>query len=219
MGFVYPVTNNDQLTFAEILESGGAVVPAISDGSTVWKLRVTDHIIYLANVGPKALLEAESSGHKYLLDIDYLQWLISAARYVAEHIHRGKSDYGGNDYFGGHVESVAERVSNSGGDTDAVIVAYLHDVLEDSDLNPGELEKIFPPHIVEAVSLLTHERSDEQYYEYLERLSSNPLARIVKTAEVEDNRDVTRLREITDKDAWRLAKYDYAARFLAGKAF
>lgn len=219
MGFVYPVTNNDQLTFAEILESGGTVVPAISDGSTTWKLRVTDHIIYLANVGPKALLEAEGSDHKFLLDLSYTQWLISAARYVAQHIHRGKSDYGGNDYFGGHVESVAERVSNSGGDTDAVIVAYLHDVLEDSDLNPGELEKIFPPRIVEAVSLLTHERSDEQYYEYMERLSSNPLARIVKTAEVEDNRDVTRLREITDKDAWRLAKYDYAARFLADKAF
>lgn len=219
MGFVYPVTNNAQLAFAEILESGGAVVPAISDGSTTWKLRVTDHIIYLANVGPKALLEAEGSDHKFLLDVSYTQWLIAAARYVAQHIHRGKSDYGGNDYFGGHVESVAERVSNNGGDTDAIIVAYLHDVLEDSNLNPGELEKIFPPRIVEAVSLLTHERSDEQYYEYMERLSSNPLAFVVKVAEVEDNRDVTRLREITDKDAWRLAKYDYAARFLADKAF
>lgn len=219
MGFVYPVTNNDQLAFAEILESGGAVVPAISDGSTTWKLRVTDHIIYLANVGPKALLEAEGSDHKFLLDVSYTQWLIAAARYVAQHIHHGKSDYGGNDYFGGHVESVAERVSNNGGDTDAIIVAYLHDVLEDSNLNPGELEKIFPPRIVEAVSLLTHERSDEQYYEYMERLSSNPLAFVVKVAEVEDNRDVTRLREITDKDAWRLTKYDYAARFLADKAF
>ena len=158
MGFVYPVTDNAQLAFAEILESGGTVVPAISDGSTTWKLRVTDHIIYLANVGPKALLEAEGSDHKFLLDLSYTQWLISAARYVAQHIHRGKSDYGGNDYFGGHVESVAERVSNSGGDTDAIIVAYLYDVLEDSNLNPGELEKIFPPRIVEAVSLLTHER-------------------------------------------------------------
>ena len=86
-------------------------------------------------------------------------------------------------------------------------------------MNSIEVPDREPPNIVEAVTLLTHERSDEQYYEYLERLSSNPLARIVKTAEVEDNRDVTRLREITDKDAWRLAKYDYAARFLADKAF
>ena len=57
-----------------------------------------------------------------------------------------------------------------------------------------------------ALRLLTH-GDDEDYDAYVDRLASNPLARSVKIADLRDNLDVTRLEEVTDRDAKRITKY------------
>ena len=48
-------------------------------------------------------------------------------------------------------------------------VAYLHDVLEDTNVTMDELRKMFPNEIVDGVMTLTH-RKDESYFEYIRQL-------------------------------------------------
>lgn len=43
-------------------------------------------------------------------------------------------------------------------------VAYLHDVLEDTNVTMDELRKMFPNEIIDGVIALTH-RKDESYFE------------------------------------------------------
>ena len=52
------------------------------------------------------------------------------------------------------------------------------------------------------------------YEDFVRRASSNPIARRVKLADLEDNMDVRRLMAVTEKDAARLTKYLRAWREL-----
>lgn len=48
----------------------------------------------------------------------------------------------------------------------------------------------------------------------MRRAASNPIARAVKIADLRDNMDLTRLREITGKDMERIEKYRRALEIL-----
>jgi len=99
-------------------------------------------------------------------------------------------------------------------DSRAKIVALLHDVLEDSEMTLNELSQAgFEDEILQAVDCLT-KRDGEDYFAYLERVAQNKLARQVKMADLKDNLDVTRLKEITPADRQRLNKYLKALSFL-----
>jgi len=50
-------------------------------------------------------------------------------------------------------------------------------------------------------------RENKRYEDFIQRLSSNPLTRRVKIADLEDNMDARRLAEISPKDARRFSKY------------
>ena len=65
-------------------------------------------------------------------------------------------------------------------------VALLHDLVEDSDTEPGELACLFPYRIVEAVQSLTRLET-ETYFDYIRRLSHDPLAVDVKRADLQDH--------------------------------
>jgi len=99
-------------------------------------------------------------------------------------------------------------------DSRAKIVALLHDVLEDSEMTLNELSQAgFEDEILQAIDCLT-KRDGEDYFAYLERVAQNKLARQVKMADLKDNLDVTRLKEITPADRQRLNKYLKALSFL-----
>lgn len=67
------------------------------------------------------------------------------------------------------------------------IVAVLHDTVEDTDVTIAQLiSEGFSPDVVEAVEYLT-KVDYRPYNEYLLRVKSNPLARIVKILDIEDN--------------------------------
>lgn len=53
-------------------------------------------------------------------------------------------------------------------------------------------------------------------FEFARRAGSHPLARQVKIADLEENMDVTRLNEVGEEDAKRLAKYLRAWQQLTG---
>ncbi len=88
-----------------------------------------------------------------------------------------------------------------------VMVALLHDVIEDTTVTLGQLiEHGFPTDVVDAVDCLT-KREGEQYEDFIVRAAENPIARIVKMADIKHNMDTSRLGTITDEDSLRLRKY------------
>jgi len=88
-----------------------------------------------------------------------------------------------------------------------MIAAVLHDVVEDT---PWTLDGLrgegFSEETLAAIDSVTH-RDGETYDDYLARAAANPIGRKVKLADLEDNMDLRRLSELTDKDIERLQKY------------
>ena len=90
------------------------------------------------------------------------------------------------------------------------IVALLHDVVEDTDWKFEDLVgEGFSENVIEALRLLTH-TDGSPYPDYIERLSTNTLAKAVKKADLTDNMDLKRIPEPTEKDFARLQKYHRA---------
>lgn len=94
-------------------------------------------------------------------------------------------------------------------------IAWLHDVVEDTDVQLADLRTQFPPQVVDAVDAISH-RPDELRADYYTRVVSNPLARQVKLADIDDNTDPARTAVLDDATRSRLAaKYAAAPEALA----
>ena len=124
---------------------------------------------------------------------------------LAKQHHEGQTDKAGKPYIEHPL-----RVMNQVESEEEKIVAVLHDIVEDTDISLDDLRNEgFSEEVVSAVGCLTKQDS-ENYDSYIERISFNPLAVKIKLADLEDNRDLTRLPEVTDKDLERIEKYDKA---------
>lgn len=135
--------------------------------------------------------------------------LCDLALQIALRAHKGQKDKSGRDYIL-HPIRVAERCKNP----EAKIAALLHDTLEDTDVTTDYLrEQGFPEEIIEGVMAVT-KRECETYEDFVRRAAENPIGREVKMADLEDNMDIRRLKEVTDKDVERLRKYLKAWRYL-----
>lgn len=135
--------------------------------------------------------------------------LSKKAMLIAYHAHRDHVDKGGMPYIF-HPLHLAEQM-----DTEySVITALLHDVIEDSDISLEDLKaEGFPEPILEALSLLTHEKQ-VPYLEYIQRLKGNELARKIKLADLTHNSDVSRLSVQDDSSRQRFEKYQRAIALL-----
>ncbi len=122
---------------------------------------------------------------------------------IALEVHSGKTDKGGNTYIL-HPLRVMMKMSTE----EEMIVAVLHDVVEDSDfVTIQSPEKAgFPNSVIEAVDCLTR-RKGESFGDFIVRIEPNPLARKLKLADLGDNMDIRRLSEIKSDDFERLKKY------------
>lgn len=138
--------------------------------------------------------------------------LTNKAMKFAYKAHEGQYDRSGIPYIF-HPFHVAEEMT----DEISTCAALLHDVVEDTDISMEELEKLFPKEVTDAVELLTHE-PDTDYYAYVHRLKSNPVAKAVKWADLRHNMDESRLTgntTVTDEQIrrWR-EKYTRAKQIL-----
>ena len=135
--------------------------------------------------------------------------LSKKAMLIAYHAHRDHVHKGGMPYIF-HPLHLAEQM-----DTEySVITALLHDVIEDSDISLEDLKaEGFPEPILEALSLLTHEKQ-VPYLEYVQRLKGNELARKIKLADLTHNSDVSRLSVQDDSSRQRFEKYQRAIALL-----
>ena len=128
---------------------------------------------------------------------------------IAQKAHVGQVDKAGKDYIL-HPITVSSYMDT---DTEKAI-AYLHDVLEDTNVTVDELRTIFSNEIVDTVITLTH-RKDESYFEYIQRISKSKLAKKVKVADLLHNLDITKIKEPSKQDYERLEKYKKAILYLA----
>lgn len=129
--------------------------------------------------------------------------MVVAARDLAIAKHRGV-DRAGRPYIQ-HPARVAARVQNDYAPAFAA-VAWMHDLIEDEDVTPGQLEDLgFPPEVVAGVIAMT-KLDDDGPDDAINRACRNPLALIVKAADVADNTDPTRLAVIEESTRARLLR-------------
>lgn len=123
--------------------------------------------------------------------------------------HRNQVDKSGLPYVF-HPFHLAEQMDSE----EAVLVALLHDVAEDTDYTLQDMRVMgFPESVLEALNLLTH-REGEPYMDYIARIKTNPLARQVKLADLRHNSDLTRLDAVDEKTLARAEKYAKAIAML-----
>lgn len=110
--------------------------------------------------------------------------LVDRARRLAEAAHDGHYRRDGVTPYATHLAMVAHRVAD---DSTATAVAWLHDVLEDTDRTAMDLlESGIPQEVVDRVALLTKLKGMD-YEVYLERVKADPIARRVKIADMLSN--------------------------------
>ena len=128
---------------------------------------------------------------------------------IAYKAHEGQVDKTGVPYIF-HPFHLAESMT----DENSTIVALLHDVIEDTDWTIDDLEKEgFNEDILTALKLMTHNPA-EPYMDYISRLSTCPVARQVKLADLYHNSDQTRVENPDEKMLKRWEKYDRAIQLL-----
>lgn len=134
---------------------------------------------------------------------------------IAQEAHKHQRDKAGVDYIN-HPMTVA---SNVGDDVSAIILALLHDVIEDHpdkyNINILKHEIHLSVCEVEALRLLTHD-DNVPYFDYINKIKFNELAKVVKLADLAHNSDRSRLESTTPKDDKRLKKYEEAIAILNG---
>lgn len=92
-------------------------------------------------------------------------------------------------------------------DIEHKIVAVLHDILEDTATTTDELYALgFPTHLIDAIVALTKQQGESRI-QAAQRTVQNPIARIVKLADLTDNMDLSRIQSPTMKDFERLKQY------------
>lgn len=132
--------------------------------------------------------------------------LLEKAIALALRAHSGQSDLYGQPYIL-HPLFLMQQM-----DTEAErIAAVLHDVVEDSDVTLDDLRAAgFPAEAIEAVRLMTHDKTESSYEEYVAALKPNPIARKVKLADLQHNMDIRRMDRVRPKDVDRLQRYRQA---------
>lgn len=144
--------------------------------------------------------------------------LLERAIQIALEAHAGQTDKNGGPYIlhplavMGAMDSPVDK-----------IVAVLHDVVEDTDVQLDYLAAEFSSDVVEAVDALTKRKGsltgrscrDETLEAYIARVRQNPIALRVKRADVAHNLSPSRIACLGSKDAVRLAKkYAYTLTLL-----
>lgn len=136
--------------------------------------------------------------------------LLEKAIAIAIRAHKGQVDKGGKPYID-HPYRVMDRVKTD----EEKMVAILHDAIEDTFVTPEYLkEQGFSQEIIDGVLSVTH-KENESYEDFIKRAALNPLGRVVKLADLEDNMDIRRLNyPMNEWDFKRLNKYLKSYKYL-----
>lgn len=129
-------------------------------------------------------------------------YLMEHAEYISKIAHKGQK-YGEHDYYDYHVCAVERKVEELFDDLDLIIVAQLHDLLEDSDEFDSEyLYDYFGVEITDAVIAITKQK-DESRNQYIKRVKQNKLALKVKICDTICNLE----ESVKIQDSKRIIRY------------
>ncbi len=123
------------------------------------------------------------------------------ARAFAEYVHAGQLDEDGTPFVN-HPIAVAGKLI----DEEEKTVAYLHDVIEDTDTKLETVADLFGIRIADAVDAIS-KRHGEEYEAYIERLSQNSLACRVKLADLAHNIERTLAQPPEERNPVRYKKH------------
>ncbi|MNB57627.1 Bifunctional (p)ppGpp synthase/hydrolase relA [compost metagenome] len=130
---------------------------------------------------------------------------------IAATAHAGQVDKGGAPYIL-HPLKVMLRMSTQ----EERIVAVLHDVVEDCGISLDDLRKEgFSEEILSAIESVT-KVPGESYEDFVDRAAQNPIGRVVKLADLEENSDLSRIASPSWEDLERIEKYRRAIGRLRG---
>lgn len=140
---------------------------------------------------------------------------VAIARAIAHIAHRGQVDKAGEPYIN-HPMRVAAAFNGRSDAGRFQTVAWLHDVLEDTDLTRDDLNAAGIRWLtVVEVEKLT--RTTGNAADYYETIRSSEVARAVKLADIADNMNPIRLAKLDDATIARLTrKYAKAGEALCG---
>ena len=144
---------------------------------------------------------------------------------LATQAHEGQRDRADLPYI---LHPLKVMMELDPADEDAMIVAVLHDVVEDTRVTFSYLRsKGYPDNIDDALDCLTKRinpaaagsgaydmNGKERYSYYIRRIKQNPLATKVKIADLRHNSDLGRLRKVESWDLTRLDRYQRALMYL-----
>ena len=134
---------------------------------------------------------------------------IEKAIEIATIAHAGDIDKGGSPYIFHPIRLMLAVTTPS-----EQMAAILHDTVEDTDITFDDLKNAkFPQEVIDAVEALT-KRGGESRLDAAARAVVNPIARIVKLADVTDNMDLSRIPNLTEKDFARLVEYKEVKKLL-----
>ena len=101
---------------------------------------------------------------------------------ISRQAHLGQTRFDKVTPYFTHVEGVANSFAS--GEQTMMMIAYLHDVLEDTSLTAQALLGLsVHPRVIESVVAITKVK-DEDYFVYLARVKANDWAKRVKIADI-----------------------------------
>jgi len=121
---------------------------------------------------------------------------VELAEQIAREVHKEqKRTIGRREDYIKHSERVASHFSTE----ESKIIAWLHDVLEDSDLTSNDLfNKGIDTELIRMIVILTRDKS-ESYLNYILRIKQFHQARIIKIADIKDNLEKLNKGSLRDK--------------------
>lgn len=123
--------------------------------------------------------------------------------------HKDQLDKSGMPYVY-HPFHLAEQMDSE----ETVIVALLHDVVEDTDYSIQDIAAMgFSKAVIDALTLMTHDKA-VPYPEYVAKIKTNPIATAVKLADLRHNSDLSRLETVDEAALRRVQKYKAAIALL-----
>lgn len=133
---------------------------------------------------------------------------------IASTAFKEKTDKGGEPYMM-HCIRVMQGVNTK--DVRVKAAAVLHDLLEDckDDWSAKRLlDAGVDGYTVGLVRMLTHDKENMQYEDYINLIAGNHDARQIKLSDLRDNSNITRLKGLSKKDFDRMEKYLKAYTYL-----
>lgn len=123
------------------------------------------------------------------------------AEMIVNEVFKNTYDKGGNPYID-HLYYVSNHLDTE----EEKVTGLLHDILEDTEITIEDLEEIGISQIVLEALLLVTKIEGETYSDFIDRIinSGNIIALKVKIRDMENNMDISRIKNRTEQDINRI---------------